>query len=77
MQIWLSENCLFLDPEIEKALTVSINCASSHASFIDAGEDSKLIMKNWDDIHKPETLIRSKIKLHPFKTPDDPKGKDS
>ncbi|HEX9666406.1 MAG TPA: hypothetical protein VGA95_07575 [Thermodesulfobacteriota bacterium] len=77
MQDWLSENCLYLDPEIEDALRVSIDCASHHEGYVNTKSDSKFIMENWNDIHKPRTLIRTKIKLHPIPIPEDPKGRHS
>ena len=79
MQDWLYENCLYLDPEVEDALRVSINCALHHESYLRYRDkhDSDFIMENWNNIHKPETLIRSKIKLHPIPIPEDTKGEDT
>lgn len=77
MQNWLAENCLYLYPEIEHALRVSINCATSHKEFVRAPRDNELILRNWETIHKPEELIRQRIKLHPIPIPDDPGLQDS
>jgi len=72
MQDFLAEYCLYLDPEIEDALRVAKNCATSHEDFLTPPKDIELIEKNWIDIHKPFNMIRAKIKLPSIPIPEDP-----
>jgi len=72
MQDFLAEYCLFIDPEIEDALRVAKNCATSHEDFLEPPRDNNLIVKNWLDIHKPFNLIRVKIQLPSIPIPKDP-----